>query len=117
METMMTNKLVIVMALVMLGGCMSEDPGIDDVASQESAVEETPAPTPGEDMRVMLQACFNLCGTQQQAADQNCINLFAAHWNRLLYDSCEDAAFRDESNCDMGCEHLWGTHGCGDHCL
>jgi len=109
------SKLAIVMALALLGGCAAEE--ADSVASQQSAVEEAPAPQTEEEMRITLQACNHLCGNQLAAADLNCINWFRAHYNYQLYDACETAANADRAECSMQCERSWGSHGCGDHCL
>lgn len=108
------NKLMIVMALVMLGGCMAEEPAYEGVASQESAVEETPAPTPEEDMRIrqLYVACYNSCGNVffscmfiycHMAVGSNC----AAQADPDRSCSCEDSCSGEQSSCWAGCSNLF----------
>lgn len=98
------RKVILVCVLVM-AGCMSEDVPYDDVASQESAVEETPAPDPEtdetpvpgqgleelpsldqDDMRVVRNACESICAINAAICNDDCRRNAPVDW---CYASCD----------------------------
>jgi len=105
------NRLAIAMVLALLGGCVAEEPGYDDVSSQASAIEAPPpdmTPLPGEteaDMhsRWILGECTRSCFNQGQLCG-------VLHCHNGSPGACPDSCQASESDCLATCLCTWGDH-------
>lgn len=110
------NKLMVAMVMMLaLGGCMTEDEPYDDVASQVSAVEETPAPTTDEEMRTVRGYCHDACGQQQINRNAMCYEVYIPRNSQpsdgqfTLFDDCMAASAQMAGVCAGQCERTWGS--------
>jgi hypothetical protein len=94
---MTMNKTMIVLALL-FAGCAAND-GLDDVADQTSAVDETPTP---EDDLSALRVCLDTCEHIESKCEKRCTG--AEDW-------CVAGCDGDRDICRGTCDDIWGHHG------
>jgi hypothetical protein len=123
METIMKTMMT-VLVLVVMGGCMAEDPAYEGVASQESAVEGTPTeatPTEGtstpSDDDLLMDQLHDRCVSECYGTWTTCMFRCVAHHGRENYQNCDDLECASDHaiarGCEMNCDMIWPTHGHG----
>ena len=103
----MSKPLLLSVLFLSLSACAMEDPEAehDDIASQESAVEEAPAPEEGAELWGWLfRTCRNSCDTRFSAQNDLCLTRFFI--DTEAYSVCADAAYGDNIDCLGGCSAL-----------
>lgn len=92
---------------LLLCACVANE---EDVAEQQSALEELPPP-PTDDMKPVSQYCGQACAQLQHTRDSMCIDIF---WPRSrdgsydLYNSCIQNSFNALGPCLDACERMYG---------
>lgn len=114
----MRSVVMMVAVVVALGGCMADDVASNDVASQESAVEGTPAPDPTEDMRYIdHDACDQWCLNKWSDDTRTCADRNPGGTSNDPhhpgpgtpgYWQCLDNANASDEQCSLACDVIFG---------
>lgn len=113
MKTMTMGALCAL--VMMLTGCMAADLGHDDVASQESAVESAPAPTPEDEtpatepteseMRSIAAYCSRSCVVSAGQCYDHCANTTNHNADE---SACDDVCHAQMGDCQDMCARVFG---------